>query len=114
MFSLSACQNKADFIGHEYVLTTSLADMPITISFDKDNQYHGQALNSYFGAFSVRGDKLNIEMGGMTKMMGSPEEMNAEDTYMENLQKVVSYKIQDDTLILILSNNKELIFNKRN
>ena len=112
LLTLTGCQEHS-FKGYTYTLTTSPENMPITISFDTaENKYYGKALNNYFGQYIQDKNHLTLTPIGTTMMMGSPAEMQAETTYLTELQQVEKFKIADKYLILILKNNKELLFQK--
>ena len=113
MLFLTAC-GKPTFKGNYYVLSTSPADMPISILFSADeDQFGGEALNSYFGTYETDGSKITFSHLGSTKMMGPPKQMEEEMKYFEELSQVRSYRIADNYLVLILENGKELLFDKK-
>ena len=112
LFALTAC-GEHTFKGNTYTLTTSPENMPITISFDPaENKYYGKALNNYFGNYVQNKNDITFTPVGTTMMMGSPTDMQAETNYLEELQQVVRFKVADKYLVLILKNNKELLFQK--
>ena len=87
--------------------------MPITLAFDNvENKYYGKALNNYFGTYEINGNKITLNAGGMTQMAGAPAEMEAEHAYFKDLSNVERFKIAEKYLILILKNDKELLFQK--
>jgi len=74
----------------------------VTIEFGADGMYFAQApVNTVRGPFTVEGDKLTLADGAMTQMAGIDDAHNiAEDTFIGLLKRVVSYKIQGNTLSL--------------
>lgn len=112
LFTLTGCQ-ESTFKGNTYTLTTSPENMPITISFDStENKYYGKALNNYFGNYVQDKNHLTLTPVGTTMMMGSPADMQAETNYLTDLKHVVKFKVADKYLVLILNNDKELLFQK--
>ncbi len=98
--------------GKTFRLTNT--SMPITLAFDGEgNRYHGQALNNYFGTYDINDHQIKFNLGGSTMMAGSPDEMQAERDYYTKLDQVVSYKIQQNQLILITADGQSLIFEKQ-
>lgn len=111
-FILTGCK-ETTFKGNTYTLTTSPENMPITISFDSvENKYYGKALNNYFGNYIQDKNHLTLTPVGTTMMMGSPTDMQTETNYLTELKQVVKFKVADKYLVLILNNDKELLFQK--
>lgn len=69
--------------------------------------------NRYFGAITQQGDGvLTLGAMGATRMMCSAEQMNQEMAYLQRLEKVATYSISSDQLILSDANKAALlIFN---
>lgn len=112
LFTLTGCGEQT-FKGNTYTLTTSPENMPITISFDaNENKYYGKAVNNYFGNYVQDKNHLKLIPAGTTMMMASPTEMQAETVYFKELEQVEKFKVADKYLVLILKNNKELLFQK--
>lgn len=57
--------------------------------------------NQYSGAFSISGDKITFTEFAGTRKMCAPEQMNVENAYLEAIQHVKTWKIEDDKLELI-------------
>ena len=111
IFLFLCCQNALyDLKGNEYQLVNS----PIRLAFSKnDNRFYGQAVNNYFGSYSLTPDNgITFSTVGTTMMMGPVNEMQAEHTYLTDLANVTQYQINGDLLILTLKNGNSLIFNK--
>lgn len=111
LFLCGGCQNALyDLKGNEYQLVNS----PIRLAFSKnDNRFYGQAVNNYFGSYSLTPDNgITFSTVGTTMMMGPVNEMQAEHTYLTDLANVTQYQINGDLLILTLKNGNSLIFNK--
>ena len=88
----------------------SLNDANITLAFDdNENKFYGKAVNNYFGVYSLNGENIKLELQGSTMMMGAPEEMTKETKYFNDLNKVTTYTINDNSLIL-KGDNVELTF----
>ena len=110
--ALTGC-HQPSIKGNVYTLSTSPQGMPITLAFDNvENKYYGKALNNYFGTYEINGNKITLNAGGMTQMAGASAEMEAEHAYFKDLSNVERFKIAEKYLILILKNDKELLFQK--
>lgn len=88
----------------------------ITISFNPaEMKYAGKsAVNRYFGAYKLEGNKLTLGPAGVTMMMGPQELMQAEQNYLQSLSKVVSYERKGDELTLTTSDGQKLSFKQTN
>ena len=54
---LISCKSNNDLQGNEYQ-TIGDAGLEITLSFsDKNNDFHGQAINNYFGSYHAKNGK---------------------------------------------------------
>ena len=77
------------------------------INFEKENKVFGNlGCNSFFGKVDIKPNNINISKVGSTMMMCS--DMSVEHDYLEVLDKVTTYKIEEDTLIFFDKNNKEI------
>ncbi len=100
LFVLSACYGKSKLpLGQEFVLE---ANPVVSITFSKEeNRFYGMAqVNRYFGTYKVDGNKLQLSTIGSTMMAAPIEEMNAEQSYLKTLGDVVSFKTENNNLIL--------------
>jgi len=74
-----------------------------TIEFNADGTYHAQApVNILNGTYTLDGgDKITINDGAMTRMIGIDDAVNAaEDAFVAHLTSVATYKVLADSLSL--------------
>ncbi|MDO4161454.1 MAG: META domain-containing protein [Pseudomonadota bacterium] len=111
---LSSCGysgSQDNLSGKNYVLQNAENGAEITLEFAPDgNQYYGQAVNNYFGRYTVSEQNISFSGGGSTMMMGPMELMEAERHYFEDLEKVDTYKLDGDVLSLTTADGKILTF----
>ncbi len=108
---LTACgKSLKDFETKEFILSNLNNDYKITLSFEGEKLYGFSGVNRYFGSFKLDGNKIEISNLAMTKMAGPPEEMKAEQAYLDLLNKAVKFEILKDNLILYTDNNEKLEF----
>ena len=75
-------------------------DVKITISFT-DGQLNGLAgCNRYLGSYVEQADMLSIETGGVTLAICPDAIMVEEELYLAELEKIVSYTREDNSLLL--------------
>lgn len=80
------------------LLDTSLIDMRLS-----DGKFSGEAgCNSYFGSYSIEGEKLTFAhpIGSTMKICPEPV-MEQEQAYLQLLNQVNSYHVDDETLVLL-------------
>lgn len=80
------------------LLESSLIDIRL-----RDGKFNGEAgCNSYFGSYSTAGEKLTFTHPVGTTMKSCPEPvMEQELAYLQLLDQVRSYHIDDETLVLL-------------
>jgi heat shock protein HslJ len=83
----------------------------ITLEFTKDGRLHGSAgCNRYFGGYEFdAGNSLSIGNTGSTMMMCSDEIMSWEVRYLQALENISSYRIDDNRLILFTEEGQEAL-----
>ena len=116
-FLLSACNLFSDGLDDRtYQLQNAMNDAQITISFNtKEMRYAGKAaVNRYFGTYKLESGKLALGPAGVTMMMGPEPLMQAEQNYLKDLAKVVSFSRKGDELTLTTSEWKKLVFKQTN
>lgn len=75
-------------------MSTEGADTPAFISFE-DGRVNGNAsVNSFFGEYSRRNDRLTISRVGMTRMMGGS--MEIEQAVIDAVNSIASLKVEGD------------------
>ncbi len=74
--------------------------------------YSGNAgVNQFFGNVKIKNGKFSMKNGGMTKMMGAPEEVNFEDNFINCLNSAKTYSLDGD--ILTISSRKSTVILKK-
>lgn len=99
------CQQNTDSAsavkGHEYLLLDAPAGLEISLGFDgSSNDFHGQAINNYFGSYSLNGSKIRFSLAGSTMMSGPREQMQAEREYFINLDQMDTITVEGNQLQL--------------
>ena len=92
-----------DDAGEEMVVTQNRA----TMKFGEDSKVNGNAgCNQFMGKYEVNGDKIKIDMGGMTMKMCM--DMTIENRMVTQMPNISSFKIDGNHLILFNGEGKEL------
>ncbi len=74
--------------------------------------YSGNAgVNQIFGDVKIKNGKFSMKNGGMTKMMGAPEEVNFEDNFIACLNSAKTYSLDGD--LLTISSRKSTVTLKK-
>ncbi len=108
---LISCKSNSGLQGNEYQ-TTGDAGLEITLGFsDNGNDFHGQAVNNYFGSYQAKDGKIKLSTAGTTMMAGPMPLMDAERAYFKFLDEADTYKIEGNKLI-ISTPEKEMVFEK--
>lgn len=109
---LCACKPEPILPGSSYVLRQSTLN--ITLSFDAHgDRYFGQAVNRYYGTYRIQGGAISFGSPYSNMMPSDEEDMVAEEAYLTDLTQAKTYRLTDDTLVLTLSDDRHLIFDKR-
>ena len=87
-------------------------DNNVSILFSKDNSHFAgfSGCNRYFGKFEVKKEDLRLMDIGSTKMASPDNDMSFENNYLNNLNKVTNYSINEDTLFLKNKDRVVLVF----
>lgn len=114
---LSGCRQTADsdisIKGQEYLLQNAPAGLEISLGFDENgNDFHGQAVNNYFGSYSIKGNKIRFSLAGSTMMSGPREQMQAEREYFIDLDRTDTVFVEGDSLQL-RGKGKSLLFKRQ-
>ncbi|HJJ83967.1 MAG TPA: META domain-containing protein [Methanocorpusculum sp.] len=89
-----------------------LSDNPgVTVSFDGDGSFVGQAPVNYFGGkYLIHGASLTFPEGFTQTLMAGSDEMNkAEDEFFKNLKKTAGYAFVDGDLVFLDAKGKVLL-----
>lgn len=68
-------------------------------------------VNQIFGDVKIKNGKFSMKNGGMTKMMGAPEEVNFEDNFIACLNSAKTYSL--DGNLLTISSRKSTVTLKK-
>lgn len=112
VFVLFGCMQQQKALSGEYKMIVSDKDAEITIVFDGTDFAGSSGVNRYFGNFEQSDNKIKLNVAGSTMMMGPENLMQIEQEYLQNLQQVEEFHINNDTLVLKNSKGLELKFNK--
>ncbi|MDR1026351.1 MAG: META domain-containing protein [Lactobacillus sp.] len=114
IFFIAACNKTTDesFVGNKYVATSSNGT-EITLAFDAEQpRAFGKVVNNYNMPYTLEGDSLKFGLSMSTMMMGPENAMKAETEYHRFMAMVTSFRLADNTLILISSDGREMVFEK--
>jgi heat shock protein HslJ/membrane-bound inhibitor of C-type lysozyme len=74
----------------------------ITIGFPEEGRLVGNAgCNNYFGSVAVTEDSIDLSPAGITRRACAPALMNQERRFLDALQAVVKFAIDDDTWLVL-------------
>jgi putative lipoprotein len=110
--------NTQDLIGHEWrcarigsrTLTEGSTPTLLMTAEGKASGFAG--VNRWFGTCSIDGTTLKFGMLGMTRMAGTPDRMQLEQTYADALAAVTRWSVSSGRLQLSDSNAMVLEFTK--
>lgn len=97
-----------NLVGKEYILIQENSIPNVLIGFDEHNFYGFSGLNNYFGGYEKKGNKIKLEKLGSTLMAGSDKVMKMESEYLEKLDTVQTFEVEDDVLIFNLKDGSTL------
>ena len=82
-----------------------LAGTNVTLIFEEDKVSGSGGCNSYFGGYSITGDKIRFSDLGMTLMACLDNQANQQETdYFNALGQIEFYQVSQDSLTLTGSN----------
>lgn len=96
----------ASLLGTEWELQTLddqplIEDAPASLAFPKTGEIAGNGTcNRFFGSVTIKGDLLQIDSLGGTKMACMGPAMAQESRYLTGLQKAQRYELHGDTLLI--------------
>jgi heat shock protein HslJ len=98
------------YLNSEGVLVSALSGSEATARFQQEQVSGNASCNSYFGTYRLQGDKLTVDLGGMTEMYCAPEELMAQERdFMAALDSAASYLIAENKLQIEDIGGKELL-----
>lgn len=85
-----------------------------TLLLDSQTRRAGgsSGVNRYSMGYILEGTSLRFEQGASTRMAGPPEAMDFEQAFLDSLQTVTSWSLQDGTLVLSSEGIPALRFQK--
>lgn len=117
----SCASNKVENIEGNWIVQSlnsenqEISVVPANLELKKKGSnysYSGNAgVNQIFGDVKIKNGKFSIRTGGMTKMMGAPEEVNFEDNFINCLNSAKTYSL-DGNLLTISSGNSTVTLKK--
>lgn len=93
----------------ETKIPESVKNIAITLNINDDSVAGFSGCNHYFGGIAFNGQKVELSRMASTKMMGSPDEMELETLFLDKLQSVDSFKVQNEQLVLFDAEGKKLL-----
>jgi len=94
-----------------YKLVDAAYQTPIMVRFAPDGQFSGKIVNNMMGKYKLgSNNNISFEPIATTMMMGPDNAMKEEQSFLQILPLVKSYKIEQGNLILQTSDNQTLIF----
>ncbi|MGL5356162.1 MAG: META domain-containing protein [Cetobacterium sp.] len=100
-------------IGNTYYLQGVVEDSVIDITFEKERLGGSSGVNRYFGEYKLDGNKISIQNPGSTKMMGPPDLMTQEDTFLKNITESDEIKVTEEGILIKTKSGVELNFVKK-
>lgn len=111
---LSACSTQSSLLDTKWQLTslagkTPLADVKITLNFNKDAIGGSDGCNTYGGSYKTNKDSITFGDDIFATMMYCTDKIATQyQAYYESLKQAANYKITDSNLSLIDSKGKVL------
>lgn len=96
--------------GKNFILLENNKPTEISISFKGNGVNGNSGLNSFFGEYSVKGDKITWVRMGTTLLAGPPELMDKESNFMGKLGMVDTFSLKKDILTFKLKNGETMVF----
>lgn len=98
--------------GNEYKRTED--GVEITLRFDgTENKITGKVVNSYFGTYEKKKDKIKFGPIASTMMMGPEAAMKVERSYFKFLKEVDSLSGSENTVVLQSKTGEKKEFGRR-
>lgn len=108
-----ACTKAKPTLDGDYRMLNAPENAEITLLIN-GNDFSGQAaVNRYFGSLSREGNTIKFMPAGSTMMAGPRNLMRVETNYLQGLDKIHSWKLDGNRLVLTDDNGKELIFERQ-
>ena len=112
LFLLGACRPEPTVRGNTYFLRGS--PLEISLSFDAhENRYFGKVVNRYYGTYQMDENTISFSSPSSTMYSGDEDDLVLEETYLSDLSTAKTYRLDENTLTLHLTNHKELVFDLR-
>ena len=96
---LGACsQQNMTPVGKTY--QSDIDGIKTSIAFHPEGNFSGSMVNSYFGLYRLKDQSIQLNLQGTTMMGRTPPEREAEEQYFHNLDKITTFQINENNLIL--------------
>ena len=96
---LGACsQQNMTPIGKTY--QSDIDGIKTSIAFHPEGNFSGSMVNSYFGLYRLKDQSIQLNLHGTTMMGRTPPEREAEEQYFHDLDKITTFQINENNLIL--------------
>lgn len=107
-----ACEKKTSLDG-EYVMLEAPENAEITLMLDGTNFSGQAAINRYFGSFEQNGSTISFKPAGSTMMAGPENLMRVESEYLQGLEKISSWQLENGKLVLSNGTDLRWVFEKQ-
>ncbi|MGL4392360.1 MAG: META domain-containing protein [Fusobacteriaceae bacterium] len=105
--------NGVGFVNKKFENVSPYKKLDMSISFSENRVFGRSGLNNYSGTYQKVGDTIKVSLISVTRMAGTPEEMEAEKVFLAVLSKCKKVEISGTTLTLYGENNVVLKFEQR-
>ncbi|MEI0537660.1 META domain-containing protein [Brachyspira pulli] len=101
--------------GKQFKLSNMFEGTEITLSINNNSFVGKYGVNNYNIPFEIKDGKITMSKTGISTLMAGPEaDMQAEDEYLDLLNKAAYISYNDNTLCIKTSDDKILLFNMIN
>ena len=97
-------------VGQEYVLINSESPMEITLGFNSDGRFYGEAVNTYWGQYHIHDNVISFSGITNTMKAGTKPQMRAERIYFEHLTNGHTFEIREEGLKIFFDESGILEF----
>ncbi len=70
------------------------------LAFHPDGHFYGQMVNTYFGIYELKDTQMKLTLQGTSLKFRTPQQMEAEERYFQNLKRITNFKLDKNVLIL--------------
>lgn len=113
--ALAACSDNSSnpdaLKGANFIANAGETDIILVFAPD-DMRVNGSIVNLYNGTYQVNGNTITFGPMATTMMMGPADAMQVEQEYLQFLNTVNYYELENGKLVLKNPDGKEIIFNQ--